>query len=266
MQLGRPAEEEFTDSLLHIPIRCSYTVIAMSNPSRSGVIYTITCSENGKTYVGSTMRLPNQRRLEHLHHLRKGKHHSRYLQHAYSKHGEESLTFRVVEVVEDLNMLLPREQFHIWRVEGSCLNSAEVSDSVHCARIANTGRIQGAEERARRSVSLLAAVAGGTKKPRAWTDDQRAAHSIILTGRKMPEVKASTRASISKALKGREPSWVGVAKSVAVRTAFIADELPSWLAMRADGMSYREIERRTGRSRRMLERECSRAANETRTP
>lgn len=31
MQLGRPAEEEFTDSLLHIPIRCCYTVIAMKS-------------------------------------------------------------------------------------------------------------------------------------------------------------------------------------------------------------------------------------------
>lgn len=31
MRLGRPAEEEFTDSLLHIPIRCSYTVIAMKS-------------------------------------------------------------------------------------------------------------------------------------------------------------------------------------------------------------------------------------------
>jgi len=266
VQLGRPAEEEFTDSLLHIPIRCSYTVIAMNNSSRSGVIYTITCSENGKTYVGSTMRRPRQRWLEHLHHLRKGNHRSRYLQHSYSKHREESLTFRVVEHVEDLNMLLAREQFHIWRVEGSCLNSAEVSDSVHCARIANTGRKQSDAEREMRSVSQRAAFAAGRKGAPVWTDEMRARQSKILTGRVMPAVADSTRENISRALKGRECSWAAVAKSVATRTAFIADELPAWLEMRASGMSYREIEKRTGRSRRMLERECSRAANETRTP
>lgn len=233
---------------------------------KPGVIYVIECTGNGKRYVGSTSRKPNQRRLEHLHHLRAGKHHSRQLQRCFNKYGEEALSFSVVETVEDLNMLLPREQFHIWRAAGVCLNSADVSDSVHCARIANTGRIQGIDERARRSTALLAAVASGTKKPRGWTDAQRVEHSKILTGRKMPAVTDSTRKNISKALTGREPSWAGIASSVATRTAFIAEELPVWLEMRAQGMSFREIEKRTGRSRRMLERECSRAADETRTP
>lgn len=233
---------------------------------KPGVIYVIECTVNGKRYVGSTSRKPNQRRLEHLHHLRAGKHHSKRLQRCFNKYGEEALSFSVVETVEDLNMLLPREQFHIWRAAGVCLNSADVSDSVHCARIANTGRVQGVDERARRSAALLAAVAAGTKKPRAWTAEQRVEHSKILTGRKMPAVKDSTRENISKALKGREPSWAGIASSVGARTAFIAEELPVWLEMRAQGMSYREIEKRTGRSRRMLERECSRAADETRTP
>ena len=233
---------------------------------KPGVIYVIECAGNGKRYVGSTSRRPNQRRLEHLHHLRGGSHHSKRLQRCFNKYGEDSLAFSVVETVDDLNMLLPREQFHIWRAEGVCLNSAEVSDSVHCARIANTGRKHGEVERAKRSASLLAAVATGRKKPVVWTDEQRAAQSVILTGRSMPPVTAKTRANISESLKGRMPSLAGIASSVANRTAFIAKELPGWLEMRAAGISFREIERRTGRSRRMIERECSRAANETRTP
>jgi group I intron endonuclease len=238
----------------------------MNNPLRSGVIYTITCSENGKTYVGSTMRRPRQRWHEHLHHLRKGKHHSRYLQHAYSKHGEESLTFSIVENVGDANFLLPREQIHIWRVSGSCMNSAEVSDAVHAARAVNTGRVQSEEERSMRSVALLRAVASGTKKPRPWTPEQRLEHSIILTGRKMPPVKASTCTNISKAKKGCACPALAIEMSVAARTAFIADELPIWLEMRAKGLSYRDIERLTGRTRKMLSRECTRAENEARTP
>ncbi|WP_409456861.1 GIY-YIG nuclease family protein [Pseudomonas sp.] len=232
---------------------------------KPGAIYTIECAANGKRYVGSTSRSPNQRRLEHLHHLRRGRHHSRRLQRCFDKYGEDSLAFSVVEVVDDLNMLLPREQFHIWRAEGVCLNSADVSDSVHCARIANTGRAQSADERARRSVALLAAVAAGTKKSVCWTDEQRAAQSRILTGRKMPEVKASTRENISKALIGRACPDLAIKRSVETRTAFIAVELPGWLAMRAKGMSYREMEKITGRSRKMLERECSKAENEART-
>jgi group I intron endonuclease len=236
----------------------------MNNP-RSGVIYTIACSENGKTYIGSTMRSPRQRWLEHLHHLRKGKHHSRYLQHAYSKHGEESLTFSVVEDVADANFLLPREQFHIWRVSGLCMNSAEVSDSVHAARAVNTGRVQSDEERAMRSASQIAAIASGSRVGLVWDEEARKRHSVALTGRKMPEVKASTRENISKAMKGRPCPELAISRSVATRTAFIPDELPVWLEMRAQGMSYRDIERLTGRTRKMLSRECTRADNEART-
>lgn len=238
----------------------------MSHDSRQGAIYTITCSANGKTYVGSTIRTPRQRWLEHLHHLRKGKHHSRYLQHAYSKHGEESLTFSVVEHVADANFLLPREQFHIWRVPGLCMNSAEVSDSVHAARAVNTGRVQSGEERSMRSMAQRKALENGNRKSVVWTDEMRAAHSIALTGRKMPPVKRSTRENISKAKKGGPISELALARSVEARTAFIAEELPLWLDMRSKGMSYREIERLTGRSRRMIERECRGAEDESRAP
>jgi len=233
---------------------------------KSGVIYVIECTGNGMRYIGSTSRSPNQRRLEHLHYLRAGKHHASRLQRCFNKYGEDALKFSVVETVDDLNMLLPREQFHIWRAEGVCLNSADVSDAMLCAQLANTGRTQSVEERAMRSKAQHLALINGTKKPRGWTEEQRAKHSIILTGRKMPAVTDSTKQNISRALKGREPSWAGIAKSAAIRTAFIADELPTWLELRAQGMSYREIERRTGRSRKLVERECSKATNEARTP
>lgn len=265
MRIGRPAEKEFTDSLPHTFIRCSYTVVAMIKPERSGVIYSISCNVNGKVYIGSTMRRPNQRRLEHLHNLRHGKHHSKYLQHCFNKHGEASLSFKVIERVEDANFLLAREQFQIWRVAGRCLNSAEVADSHLAAAAVNTGRAQSAEERAMRSQAQRAATAAGTKKPREWTDKQRAEHSIILTGRTMPEVTETTRANISKAKKGCVCPPLAIERSVATRTAFIADEIPTWLKMRTGGMSFREIERRTGRSRRIIARECSRVSNEART-
>lgn len=263
MRLGRPAEEEFTDSLPHSLIRCSYTVIAMEGQARSGVIYSITCKANGKIYIGSTIRSPRQRFHEHLHHLRRMKHHSRHLQHCFSKHGEDSLVFEIVEIVMDANFLLPREQFHIWRNEGVTLNSHPVADSVYAARASNLGRVQGEAERAMRSAAIKKAIDDGITKYSPWTAERRKAHGASLTGRVMPPVNAGRGQKISEALKGRPCPPRAIASSVATRTAFISSELPLWLELRAQGKSFRYIQKLTGRCRRVIERECARAANET---
>lgn len=233
---------------------------------KTGKIYQFTCAVNGKRYVGSTMRSAKQRRSEHLHLLRKGKHHSPHFQRCFDKHGEKSFTFDVVEIVDDLNFMLCREQFHIWRVGSGLLNSVDVSDSVLAAAKANTGRIQSSEERLARSRSQREAIAKGTRKKNVWSDEQRLAHSKRLTGREMPPVSEQTRHNISKALSGRPVSINGVKASVAARTSFIMDEVSSWLKMRASGMSYRQIEKVTGRSRDVISRECKRiCGHESRT-
>jgi len=262
VRLGRPAEEEFTDSLPHSLIRCSYTVIAMEGQARSGVIYSITCKTNGKVYVGSTVRRPNQRRLEHLHNLRRGKHHSRHLQHCFNKYGEDSLAFEVIERVEDANFLLAREQFQIWRVAGRCLNSAEVADSHLAAAAANSGRVQGDSERAMRSAAIKKAIDDGKTKYSPWTDERRKSHGAALKGRAMPPVNPGRGEKISEALKGRPCPPKAIARSVATRTAFIALELPTWLAMLASGMSYRAIHLKTGRNYKTIVRECRKVLGE----
>ncbi|HEY0822062.1 MAG TPA: GIY-YIG nuclease family protein, partial [Rhizobacter sp.] len=118
---------------------------------RKGVVYYIESAVTGRIYVGSTTRGQAQRWAEHLHYLRNGKHHCRHLQRVYNKHGEEDLTCRVAEHVEDELFLLAREQFHLWRHEGQLMNGVAVSDALHAANAANRGRVMPAEERARRS-------------------------------------------------------------------------------------------------------------------
>lgn len=64
----------------------------------AGVIYRITCTANGRCYVGSTAQ-PAQRKRQHFHLLRAGRHHSRHLQRAYAKHGESALAWEIIEEV-----------------------------------------------------------------------------------------------------------------------------------------------------------------------
>lgn len=225
---------------------------------RTGKIYQFTCIENGRRYIGSTVRSEKQRRSEHLHLLRNGKHHSPHFQRCFDKYGEGAFIFEVIEIVDDLNFMLCREQFHIWRVGSGLLNAVDVSDSALAAAKANTGRVQGSEERLLRSISQREAIMKGTRSKSVWSKEQRAAQSVRLTGRTMPAVTDKTKKNISNALLGRAVSINGVKASVASRTSFIREEVYSWLKMLSDGMSYRQIERETGRSRNVVSRECKR--------
>ncbi|RSD21080.1 GIY-YIG nuclease family protein [Mesobacillus subterraneus] len=59
-------------------------------------IYKITCTINGKVYIGQTKNI-RKRWDEHKYHLRRNIHHSTHMQRAFNKHGEESFLHEVVE-------------------------------------------------------------------------------------------------------------------------------------------------------------------------
>ena len=58
-------------------------------------IYCIEHLNSGRLYVGSAISL-DRRRKEHFNALNRGKHHSRFLQRAWNKHGEQAFQFRVL--------------------------------------------------------------------------------------------------------------------------------------------------------------------------
>jgi group I intron endonuclease len=62
-----------------------------SIPTESGV-YQILCVPTGKAYVGSAVNLA-KRWQEHRWMLRRGQHHSQYLQRAWDKYGETAFAF-----------------------------------------------------------------------------------------------------------------------------------------------------------------------------
>ena len=59
------------------------------------LIYSITNKVNGKKYIGRTNNF-KKRQYIHLYHLKKGTHHSIFLQRAFKKYGEENFVFEIL--------------------------------------------------------------------------------------------------------------------------------------------------------------------------
>lgn len=68
-----------------------------SLPQSSG-IYLITCTVNGKIYIGSTKNL-RTRWNKHQADLRANRHGNRHLQNSWNKYGEVAFTFEILELV-----------------------------------------------------------------------------------------------------------------------------------------------------------------------
>ena len=77
----------------------------------SSGIYQIRNLVNGKRYIGSAVHFARRWR-QHRCELGKGRHNPK-LQNAWRKHGEHSFVFEVIEVVEDCDRLIEREQHYI---------------------------------------------------------------------------------------------------------------------------------------------------------
>lgn len=75
-------------------------------------VYKITNLINGKFYIGSTTGSIKKRKREHLSLLRRNKHHSRYLQFAYNKYGEQVFDFQMLEVCPKEDCL-EKEQYYL---------------------------------------------------------------------------------------------------------------------------------------------------------
>lgn len=78
-----------------------------------GCIYRIVNIVNGHVYIGSASKSIKKRWADHVRELRRNEHHSRYLQRAWNKYGEES--FRIEEIERGISpeRLLEREQHYL---------------------------------------------------------------------------------------------------------------------------------------------------------
>lgn len=74
-------------------------------------IYCIKNTRSRKVYIGQSRNI-NNRKWYHFHQLKKGKHHNRFLQRAYSSYGEEAFVFEILEECS-VDLLNEREIFWI---------------------------------------------------------------------------------------------------------------------------------------------------------
>lgn len=138
-------------------------------------IYTITCTKNGKCYVGSSENI-EARWKEHLKRLRLGTHHNPYLKRCFNKYGSSSLVFTIAEVVDDADRLFEREQEWIDRNVGG-LNCSPLA-----ARPTNKGKKHSDEAKRKSSES----------NKRYWTslsDEEKAARARAVTHPHTEETK-----------------------------------------------------------------------------
>lgn len=198
-------------------------------------IYKIQHLASGKVYIGSAANI-DRRWKEHKAYLLRGNHHSIKLQRAWDKYGAGAFEFSVVESVEEVALLIEREQqwidrtgaavvgFNISPTAASCLGVKHKPESLanygsnyrgkslspeHRRKIAesNRGKARSEESRARMS----AAKKGTTLSPEA-----RQKVSEALRGRvKSPE----TRQKLSIALTGKVVSEETKAKISAARSS-----------------------------------------------
>lgn len=75
-------------------------------------IYKIYNLINKKFYIGSSINVKKRWR-EHKRDLNKNKHHSKHLQRAWNKYGKDNFRFELLEIVDDKDILLEREQYYL---------------------------------------------------------------------------------------------------------------------------------------------------------
>lgn len=171
--------------------------------SNTAGIYKIALRSTDKCYVGSSANL-ERRKTYHLYHLRKGDHHSPYLQNAWNVYGEEAFEFVVLEThsaltLQDLKETLKHsEQWWMDRL-GSCYN-------VLPAAYSHAGRKRSAETRAKLSAAAKGRVTSEATKEKirqanfgkVWDAETVAKRAASNTGKKRT---AESKARISTSMK-----------------------------------------------------------------
>ncbi len=83
----------------------------MRKIERISGIYKITNKNNGKFYIGSSSKI-NERWTDHKYLLNSNRHHSKHLQRAWNKYGEDSFVFEVIEECSP-DKILEKEQEYL---------------------------------------------------------------------------------------------------------------------------------------------------------
>jgi len=177
-------------------------------------VYCITCTANGRYYIGSAVNLIARERLHRIN-LKAGNHHSRYLQNAWNKYGPDAFEWSVLEYVDDPSRLIAREQVYIDTLDsvqsgfniapkaGSCLGVKHTAETrVRLSEIAK------AEGRTPSSEAIAKSVAVNKSRKRAPEELAR-----LRTQNKGRKRSPKTIARMMAAQQNRSEEWRANAKA-----------------------------------------------------
>ncbi len=169
-------------------------------------VYTITCTVNGRVYVGSSIDVARRFR-HHIRALQEDKHDNRYLNHSWKKYGEAAFLLDVIEIVSNPKLLIEREQWWIDR-----LNSANRSKGFNISPHAgNTLGVKYSEE-SKRKISIAKMGKGHPHSDESRRRISDALRDRIFSPEHRQKISAAaqnrtfsdeTRRKISEAGKGR---------------------------------------------------------------
>lgn len=164
----------------------------MSNsiPKTSG-IYMITCTANGRIYIGSSRNL--HKRIEaHKWRLKSHTHKNRHLQRAYDKYGETAFEYQVIEFVMPW-MIIEREQYWIdkykpfgdqgFNIMPRADGSHHSPESIKLQSESMKGRKLSPEHKAKLHAKLIGNQYTKGKKLPPFTDDHKNAIRCALIGK-----------------------------------------------------------------------------------
>lgn len=242
----------------------------MADPANTG-IYEIVNLVDGKRYIGSAVNI-RTRWCVHRHMLKKGNHHSPYLQNAWSKHGSNSFQFRVVLICPREDLLLMeqseidrmRPAYNISPIAGRSVISEEGKARLSKRMLGNKNTLgfkHSAESLVRLSKSKLgnthtkgkirppSAVAKTAAAHRGMkrSEETRARISTAMSGKKRKPFSDETRAKLSAANKGRVISPEHLAKLQAGRKRLVYTD--EQRARKSEGMRLAYAEGRHRRDR-----------------
>ena len=145
-------------------------------------IYCILNKSTGKCYIGSSSRDIYERWDLHRSQLNRNKHHRKYLQKSWDKHGSKNFDFFVLEIVEP-QKCIEREQFYIDNIKpeyninpnsSSRLGAKHSSEAKRKISKSHIGKIVSLETRNKRSITLMGhAVSNQTKEKISQKAQQR---------------------------------------------------------------------------------------------
>lgn len=167
-------------------------------------IYCIRNTVDGKLYIGSSLNI-KRRWNGHRSQLRRGVHHSTYLQRAWNLYGAEAFAFEIVELVDEVQ-LVARETFHLQQTRPA-YNLAPVGGSKRGMKIGpftqeHRDKI-GAAHRGKKLTPEQVDAMSKRLKGRVITPEWRAKLAASMTGKKLAPLTAEHKALVSSVHKGK---------------------------------------------------------------